>query len=336
MERVPTVSSRGLLDLECVGRACYLAPMKNSERLNRRHFLHTSLLGSAALAATSEPFRSGAAAADAPSAPVSQPRVPALDLITSPTKVPRDPWHGLKVGVTSYTLRNFSLDQAIAMTKEAGVKYISLKDMHLPLKSTREQRQEARKKVEDAGLVLMGGGVIYIKNYEEEIQGVFEYAKDAGMPTIICSPDPEALDAIEKATKKYDQRIAIHNHGPTDKRYPSPLDVLRLVKDRDSRMGICMDVGHTVRIGQDPVPVIEQCAARLYDFHMKDVTAPTKEGKPIEVGRGVIDIVAVFKALIKVNFSNHVALEYEAHGDAPMPGMIESYAYMRGVLAAIA
>ena len=251
------------------------------------------------------------------------------------TKTGGDPFHGLKVGITSYTLRKFTLDQAVTMTKQAGVKYISLKDVHLSLKSTRAERQEARRRIEDAGLALLGGGVIYMNNNADEIRAAFDYAKDAGMPTIVCAPDPPALDTVEKMAKEYDLRIAIHNHGPGDKRYPSPLDVLRLVKDRDARMGICIDVGHTVRNGDDPIAAIEQCANRLYDFHMKDVTQAAAKGGAIEVGKGVIDIVAVLKALLRVKFAHHVALEYEAHADAPMPGIIESLAYMRGVLAAM-
>jgi inosose dehydratase len=261
--------------------------------------------------------------------PFAQPAGAAL------TKPERDPCLGLKLGVTSYTLRSFSLDRAIAMTKEAGVKYISLKDMHLPMKSTPEQRKEARLKIEAAGLVLMGGGVIYLKNDENDIRAAFEYAKDAGMPTIICSPEPEGLDLVEKFSKQYNIRIAIHNHGPGDQKYPSPLDVMKLVKDRDPRIGICMDVGHTVRIGQDPVDVIHQCSERLYDFHIKDVTQANAKGKSIEVGRGVIDIVAVLKALLEVKFSGHLALEYEDKGDAPLAGMTESFGYIRGVLAVI-
>jgi sugar phosphate isomerase/epimerase len=244
-----------------------------------------------------------------------------------------DPYHGLKMGVTSYTFRKFDLDKAIAMTREAGVKYISLKDVHLPLKSTKEQRQDARKKIETAGLVLLGGGVIYIKNKEDEIRDVFDYAQEAGMPTIVCSPDPDALDSVEKMAKKYDLRIAIHNHGPGDKKYPSPRDVLRMVKDRDARMGICMDVGHTVRIGEDPVAVIKECASRLYDFHMKDVSSATASGGAVEVGKGVIDIPAVLKALLAVKFGYHVALEYEAQADNPMPGVLGSYAYIRKALS---
>jgi inosose dehydratase len=286
---------------------------KTSLSLNRRRFLQTGLLGSTALAAVGLP----------------------TSLRAAVVKAERDPFDGLKIGMASYTLRKFSLDQAIAMTKQAGVKYLCLKDVHLSLKSTQAERQEARRKIEAAGLALVGGGVIYMKNDAAEIRGIFQYAKDAGMPTIVCSPEPEALDAVEQMAKEFDLRVAIHNHGPTDKKYPSPRDVLRLVDKRDPHMGICMDVGHTVRIGEDPVAVIEDCAARLYDFHIKDVTAATPKGGPIEIGKGVIDIVAVLKALLKLRFPYNINLEYEANGDAPMPGIIESYAYLRGVLAAV-
>ena len=252
------------------------------------------------------------------------------------TKTAGDPFHGLKVGITTYTLRNFDLDEAIQMIKKAGVKYVSLKDKHLPMKSTSEERKAVHKKLEDAGLVLMGGGVIYFKNNEEEIRNIFDYARDAGMKTIVCAPELDALDNVEKMAKQYDLLMAIHNHGPGDKRYPSPLDVLRLVKDRDSRMGVCIDVGHTVRLKQDPVDAIEACASRLYEFHMKDVTAAEAGGKATQVGRGVIDIAAVLKALLKIKWPYHIALEYEASADDPMPGIAESYTYIRGVLAGIA
>jgi sugar phosphate isomerase/epimerase len=251
------------------------------------------------------------------------------------TKPEGDPFKGLKMGIASYTFRKFNLDQAIAMTRQAGVKYITLKDVHLAMNSTPAERKAARERIETAGLKLMGGGVIYLKNKPDEIQAAFDYVKDAGMPVMVCSPDPEALDTVEKLAKQYDVRIAIHNHGPGDQKYPSPLDVLRLVKDRDERMGICMDVGHTVRIAEDPVEVMKKCSSRLYDFHIKDVTAATAKGGATEVGKGVIDIVAVLKTLLAMNYSFHVALEYEANGDTPLPGVIESFAYMRGVLAAV-
>ena len=287
--------------------------MTNSHFVNRRQFLHASMLGSSAVAASK------------------------FSLAASGAVVKRDsdPERGLKLGMASYSLRKFSLDEAISMTKELGLKYITLKSMHLEYDSTREHRREARAKIERAGLQLMGGGVVYMENNENEIRSFFEYAKDAGMPTIVCSPDPAGLDTVERLAKRYDIRIAIHNHGPGDDRYRSPLDILRVVKDRDERMGICMDVGHTVRIEEDPIDVIHKCSKRLYDFHLKDVSQAAARGSSTEVGKGVIDIVGVLKALVSLEYSYHLALEYEAHADAPMPGLIESVAYIRGVLAAL-
>jgi inosose dehydratase len=288
--------------------------MYNTSMTARRRFLQAGLLGSAAWIAGrwSAPLEAAA------------------------TKPERDPFAGLKVGVASYSLRKFPLDEALAMTRQAGVKYITLKDMHLPLTSSTAQRQEARRKVEEAGLVLLGGGVIYLSNREEEIRAAFQYATEAGIPTIVACPDPASLDTVEKLAKEFDIRVAIHNHGPGDKRYPSPLDVMKLIQDRDAHLGVCIDVGHTVRLEQDPVEVIRACAGRLYDFHIKDVTQAAAKGVATEVGRGIIDIVAVLKTLIELKFSGHLALEYEIHADAPLPGMIESFAYIRGVLAVIA
>jgi len=284
--------------------------MKNSDRLTRRRFIRTGLLAST-LAPTIGPATLWSASA-----------VKQTD-------------GGLKLGITTYTLRKFTLDQAIAMTQEADLKYISLKDMHLPMKSTREERVETHKKVEAAGLTLTGGGVIALKNQSDQIREAFEYCRDAGMPTMICSPEPEGLDTVEVFAKRFKIRIAIHNHGPGDKHFPSPLDIFHAVKDRDPLMGLCMDVGHTVRNGEDPVSAIEKCSGRLYDFHMKDVSSATAGGSPVEVGKGVIDIPNVLKALIRVNYSYNVALEYEAHADDPMPGVKGSVAYMRSVLVAM-
>jgi sugar phosphate isomerase/epimerase len=285
--------------------------MKTNSVVNRRSFLRTGLAGSLTLAASNH----GAA-------------ILANDA--------GDPYRGLKMGVASYSLRKFTLDQAIAMTRSLGLKYICLKDVHLPLKSTAAQRHEARRKALAAGLTILGGGVITIRNQPEEIRNIFEYARDAGMPTIVCSPDHDALDAVEKMARQFGIRMAIHNHGPGDKRYPSPLDAFRMVKDRDELMGICLDVGHTVHLGEDPVAAIEKCSSRLYDFHMKDVAQATPKGKDVVIGKGVIDIPGVLRALLQFKYAGHLGLEYELTPENPLPGMKESLAYLRKVLASLA
>jgi inosose dehydratase len=285
-----------------------------SQPASRRHFLKTSV--AALTFAQAGAVLSGKA-------------------LAAVTKPEREPFDGLKIGIASYTFRKFTLDQAIDMTVQTGLKYINLKEFHLALKSTTEQRQEAHRKVEAAGLKLMGGGVISMKNDEAQIQNAFDYAKDAGMPVIVCMPVPEALDAVEKMARQTGIRIAIHNHGATDKNFPSPLDVMKAIKDRDPLMGVCIDVGHTVEIGVDPAECILKCGDRLHDMHVKDLTDATAKAPNTPMGRGVIDIVGIFKLLAERKYTYHIGLEYEASPDNPMPGVLESVGYMRGVSAAI-
>ena len=241
----------------------------------------------------------------------------------------------LKLGVASYSLRNFSLDEAIAMTHALGVRYISLKSMHLAMESTKAERVTAARKVAASGLELMGGGVIYLDNDEATCRNAFEYARDAGMPVMVASPDIDALPLIDSLVKEFDIKVAIHNHGPGDTKYPTPVDAYNAAKPFDKRVGCCIDVGHTVRAGANEVESIHAVKDRLYDFHMKDVTKREADGKNIEVGRGLIDIPGVLKALMDVDFGGHVALEYEKNAKAPMPGMHESIGFLKGAMAAL-
>jgi sugar phosphate isomerase/epimerase len=199
--------------------------------------------------------------------------------------------------------------------------------------SSRAERAEAARKVAAAGLTLMGAGVIYLKADEAEIRDAFEYARDAGVPTMVCSPVPAAMDLMEKYAKQYDIRVALHNHGPGDRNYPLPLDAFRLVENRDSRLGVCIDIGHTTRAGGDPVAAIRRCASRLYDLHLKDVTLATPHGRDAVIGQGIINIPHVLAALQEIGFSGHLEMEYELEPENPLPGMKRSVAYVREVLA---
>src|SRR6266852_9432899 len=162
----------------------------------------------------------------------------------------------------------------------------------------------------------------------------FEYCKRAGIGIIVAGdPTPETLPRIEKFVKEYDIRFAIHNHGPEDKLWHSPLDVLKVVKGMDARIGCCSDVGHTVRAETDVVQAIREAGARLFNLHMKDLANFEKKDSQVAVGDGIMPVKKIFEALGAIKYKGFVDLEYEIHGDDPMPGVIESYGYMRGVLA---
>ncbi len=239
-----------------------------------------------------------------------------------------------QLGLASYTLRKFNLDDTLAMTKRVGLKYICFKSFHLPLDSTPAQIQAVVAKVKEAGLILYGGGVISMKN-EDQVHNAFDYAKAAGMKVIIGVPAPELLPLVNKKVKQYDIKVAIHNHGPGDKIYPTPASAYEKIKDLDKRIGLCNDIGHTLRIGSDPIASAKKYADRLLDVHIKDVSEATAKGHGVEVGRGVIDIPKFLKMLIKIKYSGIVSFEYEKDADDPMAGLAESVGYVRGVLAAI-
>jgi sugar phosphate isomerase/epimerase len=238
------------------------------------------------------------------------------------------------LGMASYTFRKFNAEQTLAMTKRLGLKYISFKDFHLPLNSTPEQIENTLTKVKEAGLTLYAGGVIYMKT-EADVQQGFDYAKAAGMRIIVGVPNHELLPMVEKKAKEYDIKVAVHNHGPEDKLYPTPASVYEKIKDLDKRIGLCIDVGHTQRAGIDPSEPVEKFADRLIDLHIKDESSATAEGTTVEMGRGVIDLVKLFRTLIKIGYSGVAAFEFEKDENDPLAGVAESVGYTRGVLACI-
>jgi sugar phosphate isomerase/epimerase len=241
----------------------------------------------------------------------------------------------LKLGVASYSMREFSLDQALDMAAKLGVRYMTFKDVHIPRTDPPATTRALGAKIKAAGITIMGGGTITLPNDPAQIRKDFEYAKNAGFPLIFVSPEPAALDTIEQMAKTYDIKVAIHNHGPEDKHWPRPQDAYAAVKTRDSRLGLCIDVGHTLRTGTDPVQACRETRDRLYDMHVKDLSVKTDKDSQVEVGRGVIDFPALFRALLDIGYQGQVGLEYEINAKNPLPGMIESLAYMRGVVAAL-
>jgi sugar phosphate isomerase/epimerase len=223
----------------------------------------------------------------------------------------------------------------IGFMKQVNVFALNAKDVkdHLPTDSKEEAAALADYAA--AGIKLHAAGAIYFtKDEDADIRSKFEYCKRAGISGIVAGdPAPETLPRIEKFVKEYDIRIAIHNHGPEDKLWHSPLDVLKAVKGMDPRIGCCIDVGHTVRAGTDVVNAIHEAGSRLFNVHMKDLTNFESKESQVAVGEGIMPVREMFEALIATRYKGFVDLEYEIHPDDPMPGVIASFAYMRGVMA---
>jgi sugar phosphate isomerase/epimerase len=279
--------------------------------MNRRNFLYSS----ATLAGAPLLERSAAAAPSAPD--------------------------DIKLGVATYSFREFQRDLCIKFVRQLGVEYVDVKEFHLPQTDPPALLDAGRKAFDKAGLKVIGGGNVSLAEPDEAgLRKHFEYARNVGFPMMICAPRHENLGIIEKLAIEYNIKMALHNHGPEDKNFPTPQSVLEAIKGMDARMGLCMDIGHTCRAGADPVEWIDKAGPRLFEMHtkdLKDLKGPHDQPafSQCPVGDGAIPIAEIFKHLKKIGYQGVCSLEYEIEADNPMPGMQKSFSYMRGVLAGL-
>src|ERR1700731_5485032 len=260
----------------------------------------------------------------------------AIPLLAQPAAAAGKPLP-IQLGLASYTFRNFTRDKMIGFMKQINVNALNAKDVkdHLPMDP--EAEAPALADYLAAGIRLHAAGTIYFpKDEDADIRNKFEYCNRASIPVIVAGdPAPETLPRIEKFVKEYDIRIAIHNHGPEDKLWHSPLDVLKAVKGMDPRIGCCIDVGHTVRSGTDVVQAIREVGPRLFNVHMKDLTDFQSRESQVAVGDGIMPVQKILEALIATGYKGFVDLEYEIQPNDPMPGVSSSFVHMRGVMAGL-
>lgn len=274
---------------------------------SRRHFLRNATLGLATAA----------------SAPMISSALVPTNTLADGVELP--------LGFAGFSFLRFDIDKSIAMMKRMGVTNLSVKEFHLPLNSSQETIDGVKKKLTDAGINMYTVGVVYMRS-KEAVDQAFSYAQKCGVSMIVGVPNAELLSYTEEKVKETNIRIAIHNHGPEDKLYPSPKDIYDRIKDMDSRMGLCIDIGHTFRAGVLPEKAVVEYKDRLFDLHVKDVTAMQKDAKVIEIGRGAINFPAFVKALRKIKYSGVCSIEYEKDMTDPLAGMAESVGFFRGVL----
>lgn len=257
---------------------------------------------------------------------------------TPSTSATADRKRGLKLGVASISLEHLTPPSAAAVLKQLEINCVSIFRTHAPFeKGTPEECRTAAEAFRAAGITPVTTSVVNLTKDETALRRAFDNVRAAGIPMMTCRPTPDSLPLVERFVKEYDIRLAIHNHGPEDTLYPSPLEALKLIESLDARIGLCVDVGHSMRARVDPADALRRCAARLYDVHLKDSLAVPGSTKdiPIEVGRGQIDVRAILAALLELKYSGAVAFEYERAGVNPMIGLAESVGYVRGMLAAL-
>ena len=246
--------------------------------------------------------------------------------IPKPPKV-INPFH---LGMAGYTFVNFDLDTTFKTMEKLEIRYLCIKNFHLPLDSNDEQIKAFHTKCIEHKVTSYAVGPIYMRS-EDEIDRAFAYTQRVGVRLVVGVPNYELLPYVDKKVKEYGFNYAIHLHGPDMVTYPDATDVWEHTKDLDPRIGICLDIGHNLRNGCDPVADLKKYHTRVFDVHIKDVTEASKEGRSIELGRGKIDFQDFVKSLREVNYTGMCSLEYEKDMKDPFLGIAESIGYFKAV-----
>jgi inosose dehydratase len=226
----------------------------------------------------------------------------------------------LALGLQSYTLREFPVEKAIELAKELGFAHVEFTRKHVSPETPPAELEAVKRKMAAVELRISAQGVNPFTKDHAANRRVFELAKRMGNRNISADPSEDSFDSLDKLVAEYDLRIAIHNHGPGS-RYDKIADVLKAIKGRDPRIGACADLGHYIRSAEDPVKAVTLFGDRLYGIHLKDFAEQKKDAKGVVLGKGHLDVLAVYKALLKVNFpaDGALSLEYEENPKNPLP-----------------
>jgi inosose dehydratase len=250
----------------------------------------------------------------------------------------KDPYAGLKMGMQSYSLRAFDAPTALKHTKELGLKYWESFPKHIPMTTLPKQIADSKALLNDAGITLMGYGVVDFNDNETKARQTFDFAKAIGLYSISANPrkNKATFDLLDKLVAEYDIPIGIHNHGP-HALYSKISDVADIIKDRNPKIGACVDMGHYLRSDENPVEALERLGNRLYGVHLKDVRTVTENGKRKKIftiiGQGDLDLVGALKVLKKLNYQGCLALEYEENEQNPLSDIAVSLAAVREAAA---
>jgi sugar phosphate isomerase/epimerase len=241
-----------------------------------------------------------------------------------------DPFGGWTLGCQSYTFRNFTVEQGLKQIKDLGLHYVEFypgQKGQVKTDSTPEQITAMLKLCKSYDITPVCWGVEGFSKNHDANKKKFDLAKALGLKALSADPDPDSFDSLDKLCEEYKIAIAIHPHGPTGgdrlHRWYSADVIMAAVKDHNPLIGSCLDTGHLIRSAQlgkmlDPAEEVRKMGARNFGLHLKDHDNKRRTDVVFGKDGGVLDLVALLKALREVKFQGHLSIEYEAHPEDPM------------------
>jgi sugar phosphate isomerase/epimerase len=228
-----------------------------------------------------------------------------------------------ELGIQTWTLRNMEFDEVVVFAKKHQISKLQMISKHMDPHAPVEVTKQKKALLDKNGLTCYSFGVAGTSLDQKQNRQLFEFAKLMGIKVIVVEPgDFAILDQLEELVKEFDIKIAIHNHGITSM-YGNPLVVRALLKNRDSRMGVCMDVGWITSARFDAAKVFSEYGGRVYDIHLKDKKVNNTPNGDVatdtEIGKGDANYAGLFKALTEAKWDGVLAIETDSGAFAGDP-----------------
>jgi inosose dehydratase len=243
-----------------------------------------------------------------------------------------DAYGGFRMGVQTYSFRNFSFADALVKTRELGLSHVELYPGHLDHASvTPAQLAEAKQRMADAGITADAYGVVPFSQDEAAARKIFDFAKEVGILSISADPAADSFELLDRLLEEYKIPVAIHNHGPHHQ-WGDPNVIHAAIKDHHPLIGLCADTGHFLRAGVDPIEALRILRGRFFGMHVKDFVGEETE---TIIGEGNLDLKGLIAEMQAQAYAGPCALEYELSPEDPMAGMRQGLANFRAAVAAL-
>jgi len=228
-----------------------------------------------------------------------------------------------QLAIQTWTLRNLNFEQTIEFAVKHGIKDLQVIGNHIDPNASKEEWAKKKAALDAAGLRAYTFGVAGTSTDKEKNRRLFDFAKFMGIRLIIVEPgDFRIWDNLEELAKEYDVKVAVHNHG-LKSLYGNPAVVKQVIQHRDSRIGVCMDVGWVTGAGFDAAKVYREYNGRVFDLHLKDKRVEKTQGDDVSfdthIGEGQANYKGLFAELHQSGYTGRLAIETDSGDFAKNP-----------------
>ena len=245
---------------------------------------------------------------------------------------PSGPYAPFRMSIQSYSLRKFGFEKMVELVNGLELRFVELYPAHLPSSLGEQELNSRRRTLRHNSIRPIAYGVVDFSKDHDKNRAVFEFARKLDLSSISAYPEADSFESLDKLVEEFRIPIAIHNHGPEDKRYRTPEMIAKAIKDHHKLIGLCVDTGHFLMADVNPVEVVKEFKERVYGVHLKDVKSEGKEKRWSVLGQGDLDTQNLLKELKVNGFKGGLSLEYEEEEDAPIPSIEKCLQVVRDTL----